>query len=245
MATIAVGDVHGNLRALDDLLLTIQPDLRSEDVLVFLGDYIDRGLQTRQCVERIIHLTQEGRCKVITLLGNHEQWMLRSFRDSTRHSWLIGMEAFETIASYSEPAAASLRRAFEELGPRLLTDPSPLPYHLFFDSLPSSHLEFFLGLRPYYRTPEVVCVHGGLDLHGKPPEETAEDTLAWGTHGWPEEYSGINNVVYGHWDNAPNGVNGRPIPCAPGNRTFGIDTISHGVLTGIRFPDQKLYQSTQ
>jgi calcineurin-like phosphoesterase family protein len=237
---IAIGDIHGNFQALDDLLKRIRPDIRSEDVLVFLGDYIDRGPDTKCCVERIIALQRESCCQVVTLLGNHEQWMLRSLQDPTRHSWLISMDAFETISSYSESAALSLRRAFEDTGPRLLTEATVLPYHLFFDRLPVSHLEFFLRLQPYYRSGEVLCVHGGADLQGRPPEQTDEETLVWGTSGWPDEYSGTHTVVYGHWDNSAPGL---PIPYAPGNRTFGLDTISHGVLTAMRFPDKKLYQS--
>ena len=43
MATVAVGDIHGNYLALDDLLSKFEPELGSDDELVFLGDYIDDG----------------------------------------------------------------------------------------------------------------------------------------------------------------------------------------------------------
>ena len=43
MSTIAIGDLHGNLEALDDLLEELTPEIKSEDTIVFLGDYIDRG----------------------------------------------------------------------------------------------------------------------------------------------------------------------------------------------------------
>jgi len=43
MSTIAIGDIHGNLRALEDLLNRIVPHIGSDDTVVFLGDYIDRG----------------------------------------------------------------------------------------------------------------------------------------------------------------------------------------------------------
>ena len=54
MATVAVGDIHGNLLALDDLLNKVLPTLARDDTLVFLGDYIDRGPDSRGCLERII-----------------------------------------------------------------------------------------------------------------------------------------------------------------------------------------------
>ena len=43
MATVAIGDIHGNLGPLEDLLSQVVPEMRPEDTLVFLGDYIDRG----------------------------------------------------------------------------------------------------------------------------------------------------------------------------------------------------------
>jgi hypothetical protein len=169
--------------------------------------------------------------------------MLQSLRDPTRHSWLICTDALTTIASYSETAAATLRLAFEDAGPRLLSGDIALPYHAFFDSLPPSHLDFFNHLKPYHRSPDVLCVHGGADLNGNPPETSDLDAVVWGVLGWPDEYQGRDNVVYGHWDNAPLDENGWPFPRVLPNRTFGIDTISRGVLTALRFPDIKLYQS--
>jgi hypothetical protein len=51
-------------------------------------------------------------------------------------------------------------------------------------------------------------------------------------------------VVYGHHNNATLNGNGWPTPTILG-RTIGIDTISHGVLTAVRLPDQKVFQSAR
>jgi serine/threonine protein phosphatase 1 len=75
--TIAVGDIHGCRAALDALLAAIQP--HTDDTLVFLGDYIDRGPQSREVIERLLEL--ESECKLKPLLGNHELMMMRSFDD--------------------------------------------------------------------------------------------------------------------------------------------------------------------
>jgi serine/threonine protein phosphatase 1 len=72
MATVAIGDIHGNLKPLEDLLSEVLPVLRPEDTLVFLGDYIDRGPDSRGCVERILRLKEQAAFSVVTLLGNHE-----------------------------------------------------------------------------------------------------------------------------------------------------------------------------
>jgi hypothetical protein len=60
MSTIAVGDIHGNLAALRSLLDAVTPYLNAEDTLVFLGDYIDRGPDSKGCIEEILRLKAQG-----------------------------------------------------------------------------------------------------------------------------------------------------------------------------------------
>ena len=54
MATLAIGDIHGNVNALDDLLTQIERELTPADTVWFLGDYIDRGPSSKACVERLL-----------------------------------------------------------------------------------------------------------------------------------------------------------------------------------------------
>ena len=70
--TLAIGDIHGCNDALDRLLdeLALQPD----DVVVMLGDAIDRGPDSRAVIERLLSLREQ--CKLIPILGNHEQMLL-------------------------------------------------------------------------------------------------------------------------------------------------------------------------
>ena len=243
MSIIAIGDIHGESQCLADLLSQVVPEMRSEDTLVFLGDYIDRGPDSRGCVEKILQLQSTAPFSVVTLLGNHEQWMLRSLNAPRRHSWLLGMEAFPTIESYSSEAAGQLRLEVERLGLRLFGDDrEALPYHLFFGAVPEAHLRFFQELKAYCHVEGVTCAHGGIDLDGS--LETIDiDTCVWGPLGFPEDYYGTDTVVYGHRNNAV--IDSAGIhPCIGANRTYGIDTISHGVLTGMRFPDGKIFQSS-
>ncbi len=244
MSVIAIGDLHGNLNALDDLLKQVLPELRPGDTLVFLGDYIDRGPDSKGCIERILQLQRSSPFPVVTLMGNHEQWMLRSFSDSTRHSWLIAMGALETVKSYSEQVAVRFQQALDEHGARLFTLRIPLPYREFFAAMPPGHLEFFQQLQLYYRDAGVICVHAGVALEGKvdPPDA---DIFVWGPPGFPEEYSGTDGVIYGHWNNAGVGEDDWVQPCILPNRTYGIDTISQGVLTAVRLPDGRIFQSAK
>ena len=241
MATIAIGDVHGNLRALEDLLGKVLVELSREDVLVFLGDYIDRGPDSRGCLERIVRLREEADFQVVALQGNHEYWMLRSFRDHTCHYWFLALDSFKTLASYSIEVASALRSEAERAGPALITGETPLPYEIFFDSLPPAHLQFLQNLVLYHRTRDVASVHGDFPLDRLLLPRNA-DIFPWEMDGFPDEYQGEDSVVYGHWG-ASEDKDGWPLPCVKPNRTYGIDTIAKGVLTAMRFPDGKIFQS--
>jgi hypothetical protein len=119
-----------------------------------------------------------------------------------------------------------------------------LPYDLFFDTVPASHLAFFENLSPYYRGADGICVHGGLDPQVLSlPEQTVE-ALIWGTKGFPNTYLGVETLAYGHRNNAELDLRGWPKPRIIG-QTIGLDTISHGVLTAMRLADRRLFQSAQ
>ena len=69
---IAFGDIHGCSKALRTLIENIQPT--ADDTLVFLGDYVDRGPDSRGVIDLLLDL--QSRCNLITLLGNHEVMFL-------------------------------------------------------------------------------------------------------------------------------------------------------------------------
>ena len=244
MATIAVGDIHGNLPALKDVLEQIRGEGGPGDTFVFLGDYIDRGPDTRGCVDAILGFQRQVEAEVVCLIGNHEDWLLRTLRDHNRHSWLLGMEALDTIRSYSMEAAVALRGAMARAGAALYTGRCALPYEAFVDRVPAEHIRFFEGLRLYCQTADCLCVHGGLDTRIADVQDQLPDALIWGAGDFPNGYEGAELVVYGHRNNAVLNADNWPVPMVVG-RTIGIDTVSHGILTAIRLPDRRIYQSAR
>jgi len=244
MATIAIGDIHGNPAALNDLLLQIREESGPGDTIVFLGDYIDRGPDAKGCVDAILEFRRTARATVVCLIGNHEDWFLRTMRDYSRHSWLLGMEAFDTIRSYSTDAVATLREAASNAGPELFLGRYSLPYGAFFGCVPPEHIEFFENLRTYHQNSDCICTHGGLDSRVSNIEGQSREALVWGTDRFPEDYEGTEVIVYGHRNNATLNADGWPLPTIIG-RTIGIDTISHGVLTALRLPDRRVFQSAR
>ena len=244
MASIAIGDIHGNCAALRDLLAKVEPTLTSQDTVVFVGDYIDRGTQSAQVVDRVLTLRRESPATVVTLKGNHEDWLLKTMRDHTCHSWLLATEAYSTIESYSPVAAERIRAAEREIDRNALYGgSSPLPYDLFFDTLPPTHVAFFQELRLFCQTADGIFVHAGVDVQIASLEQQPPFTLLMGTFNFPERYAGADVVVYGHDDNAEV-RDGWPLPRVTSS-TIGIDTISHGVLTAVRLPERTIVQSAK
>lgn len=244
MASIAIGDIHGNAAALDDLLTQIEPTFTSKDTVVFLGDYIDRGTASAHVVARILKLREQSQATVITLKGNHEDWLLKAMRDYTHHSWLLAADAYPTIESYSSGAAGTLRSAVETVGKGALYGGSArLPYNVFFDALPPAHVSFFEGLQLFHQTEDGTFVHAGIDSNAGALELQSPFTLLMGTLSFPQDYSGPSPVVYGHHNNA-DVRDGWPHPRVT-RWTIGIDTISHGVLTAVRLPERAVFQSAR
>lgn len=96
MRTIAIGDIHGCTRAFDGLLAQI--DLQPDDRLITLGDYVDRGPDSKGIIDRLLAL--RAKHQVICVRGNHDQMMVDA-RDGrlTLGNWLM-MGGRETLASY-------------------------------------------------------------------------------------------------------------------------------------------------
>lgn len=93
---IAIGDIHGCLAALETLLDVIAPT--SEDTVITLGDYVDRGPDSKGVVDRLIQLGRE--CELIALQGNHEEMMLEVVRDNKPHQRWLQYGGVETLDSY-------------------------------------------------------------------------------------------------------------------------------------------------
>ena len=97
MRTIAIGDIHGCSLALATLLEEIRP--AAGDTFIFMGDYIDRGPNSRNVIEQIIELSR--RATVIPLLGNHEVLLLASLEQGEPNPfWLERCGGEETLISY-------------------------------------------------------------------------------------------------------------------------------------------------
>jgi serine/threonine protein phosphatase 1 len=221
----AVGDIHGEREALDALLDSLP--LRPEDRLVFLGDYVDRGPDSRGVVDRLIRLANERSC--VFLLGNHESMFL-DFLGWKGPAW-FGGDAFlanggaRTLASYGY---------FD------CDDPHPERFRL-----PPEHAAFYRALRLHHLEGDYLFVHAGLgaaalesgDLEYALRQARPEDLLWSRSTGEKPHDLGVT-IVYGHTPSPDFGVRWN----SPWS--IGIDTgaVYGGYLTAIRLPDETLFQ---
>ncbi|UYN93240.1 MAG: serine/threonine protein phosphatase [Enhydrobacter sp.] len=171
-AVYAVGDIHGRLDLLDDLLRRIGEDAARhsgdrERVLVFLGDYIDRGPASRGVVERLLADPLPG-FATIRLLGNHEEAML-DFLDgrSDGLDWL-SYGGLETLLSYEVPLRAlpNTLAAVTELRRALAA------------AVPRTHEAFLRGCMLRHDEGDYLFVHAGV-RPGVPLDRQSPTDLLW------------------------------------------------------------------
>jgi serine/threonine protein phosphatase 1 len=157
MRTYVIGDIHGCLNELVRLLdfLPLEPC----DNLVFLGDYIDRGPDSKAVVSHLIHRRDAGGAEMIFLKGNHEDMFLSYMGFPGKHGdMFLYNGGAATLASYgAAPNHAS---------PDILL------------LMPPAHLRFFSELRTYHTTGDFLSVHAGINP-GKPLEQQEEEEMLW------------------------------------------------------------------
>lgn len=221
----AVGDVHGRADLLDQLLARIDEDrpTGAKAVLIFLGDYIDRGAESRAVIDRMLALQRAAECEVRFLKGNHEKAMLDFMRQSSTGPAWLSYGGAETLFSYgvrAPPPAASpeeMRRASEALRA----------------ALPRDHLEFLKELELFVRYGDYLFVHAGLKP-GKPLDLQVEEDLLTirepfmrSNRKWPFV------VVHGHTPEPNVHVDGRRI---------GVDTGAYatGRLSAVRLEGENV-----
>jgi serine/threonine protein phosphatase 1 len=96
MRTLVVGDIHGGLRALEQLLETVR--LSEDDILIFLGDYVDGWSESAQVISRLIELSKTNDC--VFIKGNHDVWCEDWLNDGTANPIWLKHGGEETIESY-------------------------------------------------------------------------------------------------------------------------------------------------
>ena len=163
---IAITDIHGELEKLEKVLSKIET--RPDDIFVFMGDYIDRGPDSRGVVNKVIEISQQF--KTITLIGSHEYALLHAKQDEYYNFlfWNYGGPA--TVKSYGGN----------------------------FDNILETHGNFFRALEFYYLTDKYLFVHAGIDPQYSLEEQVETDLVYIRSAFYNKKHHLPQKIIFGH-----------------------------------------------
>ncbi len=166
---IAIGDIHGYATSLAALIDAIDP--QPADTFIPLGDYIDRGPDSRGVIEQLLAL--DRRCRLLPILGNHDELMLnvRQGADEDFNEWL----AFGGVATLA---------AYECVHPR---------------DIPEDHIRFLQSCRTWVETEHHFFVHASYVPDLSLPEQPL-GVLRWVSlrDGIPPPHFSAKTAIVGH-----------------------------------------------
>lgn len=217
----AIGDIHGAASLLEQLLEKIDADAGGLDdaQLIFLGDYVDRGPDSKGVINRLIQLGADYP-QTVFLKGNHEAVMQDFLNDPDEMLEWLEWGGDETLRSYG--VSGALAKSGDDLAAELAR------------AMPETHFQFLRHLQLTHTAGDYLFVHAGI-RPGVPMEEQEEDDLLWIRK--PFHNASVDDrpeftVIHGH----------HPMkkPLDAGWR-IGVDTGAcwSGVLTAVVLEDDK------
>jgi serine/threonine protein phosphatase 1 len=173
--TFVIGDIHGDLAALDRLLGKL-PATSSEDTVVFLGDYLDRGPDPKGVVDRVRTVGAGSKARTVYLRGNHEDKWVQSY-DKPDLPYLLqwGNGCAQTFRSYSggKPLQAEESLDIPEIQRMIEVNVW----------MPAEVQSWMSALPLWYEDEHAVYVHAGLERDStggwKHPRDSAPKPLLW------------------------------------------------------------------
>jgi len=206
--TIGIGDIHGHLKALAGLIDLINP--KPQDILVFLGDYINRGPDSKGVLQFLIDLKQ--RCNVVCILGNHEEMMINAYADPTPSTmdWFLENGGDTTLQSYGGAKNFSL--------------------------VPQAHKNFLLSLPLYYETDQHFFIHANYDYDVNLMDIDSNTALWHSLDNRPRKHISRKTAILGHTPQ----MNGKILNleyliyidtgCGFGGKLSGSEVLSKNIL---------------
>jgi hypothetical protein len=159
-----IPEIHGNANSLELILNRVLP-LRKfkgqEDQIIFLGDYVDGDLQSKDVLNILVNIKNEYKDRALFLRGNHEDLMLKAITgDDKDFSTWIDAGGISTIKSYTD------------------VSPYSIPRTRLSDIIPKEHIEFLKSLEPYRILDRYIFMHGGFNIE-KPIADNSEMSFVY------------------------------------------------------------------
>ncbi|WP_339039485.1 metallophosphoesterase family protein [Bradyrhizobium symbiodeficiens] len=184
----AISDIHGCAHLLQPMLRVIDADVACSRpryaIEVFMGDYIDRGPDTRYTLDLLIERSRRG--NAVFLKGNHEAFLVNVFEDPSLFEDWIAVGGTQTLMSYGL-APPDLRR----------DEPASIMRNLI-RAMPPEHLEFLDDLRLSFTCGDFFFVHAGVRPGVALAEQTERDLLWIREEFLRSEEQFGKHIVHGH-----------------------------------------------
>jgi len=170
--TYIIADLHGRFDLLEKALDRIEADSPEGGTVVFTGDYIDRGPQSKQILNKLIKGPVNPNWKWVNLMGNHERFMIDAYAGHGEDFWILYNGGYATTRSYG------VRNSSENAA---------------FKYFPEEHIIWLMSLPLYYNDGKRMFVHAYVDPTIDIKFQN-EDVLVWHLY---EPYT----IDVGYWDN--------------------------------------------
>jgi serine/threonine protein phosphatase 1 len=185
---LAISDIHGDMDKFEKLLKRVNYN-KNEDQLLLLGDYVDRGPNSRTVLDKVMELTSEG---AIALMGNHDKMMIDAFEDKddpkALKRWFYngGIKTLQNYGYKIEKDDAKFWYTTDEMPEQIEMNDEIRP-----------HVKFLKELPFYHETDTHIFVHAGV--HPETPIHSTEPyTFVWIREEFHKGYNGEKTVVFGH-----------------------------------------------
>lgn len=186
-----IGDIHGRFDLVEGLYKLVReeiernPDYAFKDTIVFLGDYIDRGPQSKEVLDFLMALEDTDDVKHLFLLGNHEEFMIHCRRNPHDH---------QTLGQWLYHGGKQTLKAFGKTAEQM--------YHGHLDD----YIEWMEKLPVIAHDYDYVFVHAAIHTH-KGLDTQYRERCLWDFETRDEAYRGFDKiVVHGHITRRVNGV---------------------------------------
>ncbi len=211
---IAIGDIHGCSESLKALWNKLE--LYSDSTFIFIGDYIDRGPDSKGVVDFLLKAKKERNC--VFLRGNHEQMLLDSLKSKRDYNWLLN-GGDTTLDSYNADGA---------------------------EQIPEVHLEFYRNTNLYFESDDYFFVHAGVppfqSIKESIKSDEYHDFFLWGRdHIDSFETPWEKTVVFGHTPR-PHPIQKKKMIGIDTGCVY--EKLGYGKLTAVILPEQKFIQQT-
>ena len=145
---IAIGDIHGCSIALKALIDAIDP--QPDDTIIPLGDYVDRGIDSKGVLDQLMELSD--RCNLFPILGNHDQMMLHAKDGRSDFQFWLNCGGDAALDSYGSSGRLDL--------------------------IPRNHIRFLESCRSYFETDTHIFIHANYQPD-VPLDQQDDHTIRW------------------------------------------------------------------